>query len=242
MNEVQSNEKKRVPFWQNKMVAIYLIIITLFVMITSVWAVHRVLSITAQLGKVVVESSTNISVFSVAESLHRQSKLIVQTALITVDQTLEKENVLSLGGFAFEFGSSNLRMVSMGNKVQYYIPMHKISDNDILWDSETETLTIRVPLPTVDSDMIELQDNPRQIIFLGENSWYDWASGNGVPKLTKQAQNNMREYVLRTARTHYYMSLAKENAQRELERLLETIVRPINPQARFIVEFKEKSH
>lgn len=242
MKKEETNEKRREPFWQNKTVALYLIVVTLFVMITSVWAVHRVLSITAELGKVVVESNTNVSVFSVAESLQRQSKLIVQTALITVDQTLEKESILSLGGFAFELGSSNLRMVSMGNKVQYYIPMHKISDNDIQWNSETKVLTIRVPLPVVDSDMVELQENPRQIIFLGENSWFDWASGNGLPKLTQQAKEDMREYVLRTARTHYYMSLAKENAQRELERLLETIIRPMNLQARIIVEFKEKNH
>ncbi len=175
-----------------------------------------------------------------AESLHKQSKLVIQSALITVDQTLEKETVLSLGGFAFGLGTSNLRMVSMGNRVQYYIPLNDVAENDIVWDGEKKTLTLKVPAPVVDSDLVEIQQDPRQILFLGENSWFDWARGGGKPELAQEAKDNLRQYVLKTARTRYYMSMAEDNAAREMERLVQTLITPLEPEARVIVEFKKK--
>ena len=180
------------------------------------------------------------TLYSVADSLQRQSKLVIQTALVTVDQSLEKENTLSLAGYAFDLGSSNLRMISLGNKVQYYVPLKEITETDIQWDSEKKTLTVKVPPPVADTEMVEIQTDPQQILFLGESSWFDWARGGGKTELAQEAKDNLRNYVLQTARSRYYMSLAEENAQRELERLLVTILYPIEPQTRIVIEFKPR--
>ncbi|HQC41945.1 MAG TPA: DUF4230 domain-containing protein [Verrucomicrobiota bacterium] len=199
---------------------------------------YTITSTLKQAAKVEVSSSTNISIYSVANSLQRQSKLVVQTALVTVDQSMEKESVLSMGGFAFGLGTSSLRMISMGNRVQYYVPLKDITESDINWNSENKTLLIRVPPPIADSEMVEIQTDPKQILFLGKDSWFDWARGGGKTELAQEAKDNLRNYVLRTARSRYYMSLAEENAQRELERLLCTILYPIEPQCRIVIEFK----
>lgn len=196
------------------------------------------LGMVKKLGDLEVKAQTAISVFSIVESLQRHSKLIVQTALITVDQTLEKENILSLGNYAFELGSSNLRMISMGNRVQYYIPMQGISDSDINWISDTRTITVKIPHPIVDTEMVDIQQDPRQIIFLGNESWIDWARNTGKNELAQKAKDNLRQYVLRAAKTRYYISTAEENALREVERLLHTLIYPIDPQIKIIVEFK----
>jgi len=180
-----------------------------------------------------------VSVWSVAENLQKQSKLIVQSALITVDQTVEKENIFSLGGFAFELGTSNLRMVAMGNKVQYYLPLNEIDISDINWNGETKILKVMCPLPVVDADMVEVQNDPRYILFLGNNCWFDWAKGGAQSELTAQAKESLREYVLRAAKTNYHISMAKENARHELYCFLSALLSPIEPDIHIVLEFKK---
>ena len=218
----------------------FLILFSILVLGLFGWLAYTVTSTLKQVAKVEVNSNTNISIYSVANSLQRQSKLVVQTALVTVDQSLEKESVLSMGGFAFGLGTSNLRMISMVNRVQYYVPLKDITESDINWNSENKTLLIKIPPPIADSEMVEIQTDPKQILFLGEDSWFDWARGGGKTELAQEAKDNLRNYVLRTARSRYYMSLAEENAHRELERLLGTILYPIEPQCRIIIEFKSQ--
>ena len=104
----------------------FLILFSILVLGLFGWLAYTVTSTLKQVAKVEVNSNTNISIYSVANSLQRQSKLVAQTALVTVDQSLEKESVLSMGGFAFGLGTSNLRRRSMGTRVQYYVPQKDI--------------------------------------------------------------------------------------------------------------------
>ncbi|MBQ7590300.1 MAG: DUF4230 domain-containing protein [Verrucomicrobia bacterium] len=240
LNQPQNETKPGPSFWQDKTVLITLSVMILAGLLTVAWITHRTLKTVENFTRTGLNSTTQLSVFSVAESLHKQSKLVIQSALITVDQSLEKETVLSLGGFAFGLGTSNLRMVSMGNRVQYYIPLNDVAESDIVWDGEKKTLTLKVPAPIVDSDLVEVQQDPRQILFLGEDSWFDWARGSGKSELAQEAKDNLRQYVLRTARTRYYMNMAEDNTAREMERLVHALIAPLEPEARVVVQFKRK--
>lgn len=240
---MMKEEEKSQACFSSKNTRLFLTLLILFsvlVLVLFSWLAYTITSTLKQVAKVEVNSNTSISIYSVANSLQRQSKLVVQTALVTVDQSLEKESVLSMGGFAFGLGTSNLRMISMGNRVQYCVPLKDITESDINWNSENKTLLIKIPPPIADSEMIEIQTDPKQILFLGEDSWFDWARGGGKTELAQEAKDNLRNYVLRTARSRYYMGLAEENAQRELERLLGTILYPIEPQCRIVIEFKPR--
>ncbi len=220
-----------------KPMLISLVLATILATAVGLWGVFKVMTVADQVSRLSLDSRCKVSVFGIAESLSRQPKLIVQTALITVDQSLENENILQLGGFAFEIGNSNLRLVSMGNKVQYYIPMEKITDGDIIWNADERKLTVVVPEPIVDENFIELQQDPKQIIILGKSSWVDWASGK-KSALEDAAKNNMRDYVIRAAKTSYYRDLAKENATRELKRILTAIIQPMVADATIQVEYR----
>lgn len=115
---------------------------------------------------------------------------------------------------------TTLRMVARDNRVQYYLPVDKLIEENIQWDAITNKLTLFMPDLQLDEELVEVQTDPSKIWIMTEKGFYDrvmdWFSGE---TLRNQAlmRSKLRELVLQEARSPENLALARKNAAQELK-------------------------
>ncbi len=115
---------------------------------------------------------------------------------------------------------TTLRMVARDNRVQYYLPVDKLIEENIQWDSITNKLTLFMPDLQLDEELVEVQTDPSKIWIMTEKGFYDrvmdWFSGETLRNQTLM-RSKLRELVLQEARSLENLALARKNAAQELK-------------------------
>jgi hypothetical protein len=145
------------------------VVIAAMVIAATGWVVHRLMQVaeTTQampermaesFGKALAPKVTvNNVVLTTVTSMQQKSKLVVLDTTIDVDVT--KDESYSAMGFMY-LGTNRVRLIARENRIQYVIGLEKQSAADFAFDDATKRLTITVPRPRLDEEMISVQSDP----------------------------------------------------------------------------------
>jgi len=130
------------------------------------------------------------------ESARESGKLVVYTQTVTavVEKTSEKKYAIKFIG-DIKLGDTVTSLRAQGNKVQYYIPLDGLDESDFAYDPGQKCLTVTLPRPVLDSEMVEVQSNP-DLIEIQTNVGWGRLGGYSGAYLEDQAKKELRDAVL----------------------------------------------
>ncbi len=146
------------------------------------------------------------------------SKYVVLTQ--SVDVELGRNEVSTI--FGIYNREADLRVTYKDNKIQYYVDLERLSDQDVQYDMDSKTVYIYIASPKLDEDVVEVQSNPENIIKKEKTSWITY--GIDMEKMKDDIQAKVRKEVLETGSHDRYKILAIENAQKKLAELFNKIL------------------
>jgi hypothetical protein len=162
-----------------------------------------------------------------------QSKLVVLSTFINVDITKANEKEI----WGVSLGTTKVILRALDNRVQYYVPLTNITKSDFKYDHVHKRLTVRVPSPMLDADLVEVQSDPSKIEFRTDVGWARFNTRSGQ-FLREQAQRDLRPAILREANNSLYIDKAKMNARENLKKILEPLSAQLKDDVELEVEFK----
>jgi len=177
--------------------------------------------------------NVNTVIYTTLSNMVNQSKLVVLSTHINVDLTKSNEKVI----WGVPLGTTTVKVRALDNVVQYYVPLTNISKADFKYDDVHKRLTVRVPAPCVDQDLVEVQSDPAKIEFRTDLGWARLDSRSGQ-FLRDQAQKELRPAIVREGNSSLYTDKAKMNARESLKKLLEPMATKLKEDVELEVEFK----
>lgn len=170
------------------------------------------------------------------ERLREESKLVVYTADVAVMVTKFSEKKVLYG--KFNLGTTTVRIRAAGNKAQIIVPLDELAAADFKFNENLHRLTVQMPPPRVDSDLVEVQTDPTFYEIETELGWarLDTFSGDF---LREQARRDLRPAVIAEASHPRIIAMAKDSGREKLTALLEAAIKPVDPRLKIEVEFKE---
>jgi hypothetical protein len=162
-----------------------------------------------------------------------QSKLVVLSTHINVEITKSDEKVI----WGVPLGTTTVTLRANDNRVQYYVALTNITKADFKYDDVHKRLTLRVPHPVVDKDLVEVQSDPSKIEVRTDLGWarLDTRSGKF---LREQAQRDLRPVIILEGKNSLYIDKAKTNARESLKKLLEPLATKLKDDVELEIEFK----
>jgi hypothetical protein len=164
--------------------------------------------------------------------IHSHPKLVVLTA--PIDAEVNKASNTTWAGI--NFGTTTVRIRAHGNKVQYYVPLQDLQTSNFVYDDTHKRLTVRVPAPVLDREVVDVQSDPAKIDIETSNGWAKLDSFSGAP-LREEAKHDLRTAVL-VAGSH---ELLEHEAERRGKEVLRNALRPIadalKPDVELDIEF-----
>ncbi len=119
----------------------------------------------------------------------------------------------------YNLGTTKVRMIVPGNKVQYFIPTELLNENSIKWDNFKHEFVLNLPDPVLDETIVEVQSDPSRYIIDKEIGWARLSSWSG-DSLENMMRKNLRKSVIQMGKDEYYMEKARQNARRVIMDLL----------------------
>jgi hypothetical protein len=178
--------------------------------------------------EITIETSIQTSI----QRFHEQGKLVVYSAEINVDLSKESEKRI-LWGYV-NLGTTSIHLRSFGNKVQYKIPLEEITQANFKWDPISRMLTLILPPPEVDQDLVEVQTDPSKIEIERSIGWARLNSNSGK-FVEEEANRELRSAVLQEANNPRYLQAAEQSASERVRAFVET-VHPAH--SKLVIHFK----
>ncbi len=142
-------------------------------------------------------------------------KVVVHTQ--DVDVELFKEEEKRIISDLLPWGKANVRLKVMGNRVQYFVPLDKLSATNFVFDRRSNVLTVEVPPVKLDQEMVSVQSNPEKILEEKNGSWLPF--GANVEKISLEARSELKDQVILAANHVLIRQQARQAAQAKLEQL-----------------------
>lgn len=170
------------------------------------------------------------------ERLRSESKLVVYTADVAVMVTKVSDKKILSG--KVDLGSTVVRLRAAGNKAQIIIPLNELKEGDISFDEGENRFTVTLPQARVDEDLVEVQTNPTFYEIETEIGWarLDKFSGEA---LREEAKRELRGAIIAEASHPRILSAAQDSGREQIAGLLEAVVKPMRPEAKIEVCFKD---
>lgn len=180
--------------------------------------------------------TVNTIVQTSLERLRSESKLVVYTADVAVMVTKVSDKKILSG--KVDLGSTVVRLRAAGNKAQIIIPLNELKEGDISFDEGENRFTVSLPQPRVDEDLVEVQTNPTFYEIETEIGWarLDKFSGEA---LREEAKRELRGAIIAEASHPRILSAARDSGREQIAGLLEAVVKPMRPEAKVEVRFKD---
>jgi hypothetical protein len=132
----------------------------------------------------------NEVVISAVEDAHRVNKLVVLNAKVNADVT-RMEGSTTWGVY---WGTNTARVLVHDARVQYTIDLSAIGTADFVYDEKAKLLTVTVPRPTIDTQMVSIDPAKIETLDLSAG-WMRWnkrdtwdrAIAELVPKVITEA-------------------------------------------------------
>src|SRR4051812_29928884 len=177
--------------------------------------------------------NVNTVIYTTLSNMVSQSKLVVLSAQINADLTKSNEKVI----WGVPLGTTTVTVRALDNRVQYYVPLTNLSKADFRYDDVHKRLTLRVPTPRIDEDLVEVQSDPSKIEFRTDVGWARLDSRSGQ-FLREQAQKELRPAIVREGNSSIYIDKAKTNAKENLKKLLEPMATRLKEDVELEIDFK----
>ena len=177
--------------------------------------------------------NANTLVFSTVSNMVNQSKLVVLSTSINVEMTKSNEKII----WGVPLGTTKVTLRALDNRVQYYIALTNLTARDFRYDDVHKRLTLRVPAPKLDEEVVEVQSDPGKIEFRTDVGWARLNSRSGQ-FLREQAQRELRPAIVREGNNSLYIDRAKMNARESLKKLLEPMAGQLKEDVELHIEFK----
>jgi hypothetical protein len=158
-------------------------------------------------------------VHSSVQELQRQSKLVVLSGSITV-YVSEHDPPAAFFGVPLGDGADVL-VVAPENHFQYVVSLKDLSPADFAVDLFGNKVTVTVPAPVLDEEIVEVQSNPRKIVGMSSLGLLRFSADN----VRELAQRRLRPKVLEQARTKWIEEEARRVAELSLRSLLSPLVK-----------------
>ncbi len=108
-------------------------------------------------------------VFSSVQDMHKEAKLLVLNATVDADVTRQEGDTT----WGIYWGTNVARVAVKGAHVQYFIDLEKMGTADFLYDDPTKTMTVIMPPPKIDTEMVGIDPAKIQTLDL-RGGWLRW--------------------------------------------------------------------
>ncbi|MFL2937610.1 MAG: DUF4230 domain-containing protein [Opitutales bacterium] len=163
-------------------------------------------------------------IYSTIGELKKESKIVVMTGEVNLSVKRSHTKFFS----RLNLGTTAVEVLVPKNKVQYVIPTDAISEESFRWNDETGEVSIEIPTPVIDEEIVEIQSDPSLIKVRKEIGWGRLESRSGE-FLERQIRQDLRSLVIEEGKGNKLMlEQAKKNAQEVIRELFETFMRKEN--------------
>jgi hypothetical protein len=169
------------------------------------------------------------------ERLRKESKLVVYTADVAVMVTKVSDKKVLYG--KIDLGTTVVRVRAAGNKAQIILPLDELKEEDIEFNERENKFVVTLPEPRVDETLVEVQTDPTYYEVQTELGWARLDNFSGE-FLREEAKRELRGAVIEEAKHPRIIEAAKESGREQIAGLLESVVKPLRPEATVAIEFK----
>jgi hypothetical protein len=173
-------------------------------------------------------------VISTLDDVKVTPKLVVLTA--KVNATVEKSSSTTWG--FIDFGTTTVRVVARDNLIQYTIPLDDLSSNSFQYDSTTQTLTLLVPRPRIDTQFVSVQSDPELIDVETSNGWAKLDHYSGAP-LRTEARAELRDATILEGIKPWVRDEADRGGKKALTDLLKPLAAQLRDGVKLDIRYRE---
>tara|TARA_B100000212_G_scaffold306874_1_gene255683 strand:+ start:2098 stop:2772 length:675 start_codon:yes stop_codon:yes gene_type:complete len=214
---MKPGRKKASALWAFTLVIILLILTLGYFGIS---ALETAESIIRPERKVTIDSIIS----STIGEMKKESKIVVMTGEVNLSVKRSHTKFFS----RLNLGTTAVEVLVPKNKIQYIIPTNAISEESFRWNDETGEVSIEIPTPVIDEEIVEIQSDPSLIKVRKEIGWGRLESRSGE-FLERQIRQDLRSLVIEEGKGNKLMlEQAKKNAQEVIGELFETFMRKEN--------------
>jgi hypothetical protein len=182
-------------------------------------------------------TSCHTSISSSVDKMHSVSKLVVLQSEVSVEIRESSEKVIHIKGFDLDLGTTTVSVRCAGNRIQYYVPMEKVSTGDFSYDASRNRLVVRIPRPRLDDAMVEVQSDPAQLEIQTRLGWARLDNFSGQA-LREVALKKLRSAVLNEGRSPIHAEAAAARARSALEKVLAPLAGELRSGVELRIDFK----
>lgn len=166
--------------------------------------------------------------------LASRGKLVVLTRTLPV--RVEKRSTQKILWDQFDLEDSIVRLRVNNNSVQYVLPLDGLSTANFQHDAALNKLTVSLPEPRLDRDMVAVSSNPEDWEVESDISWtrlQDWWG----QELLDEARSNVRGLLVEAGQEPLILKEAREQGYVQMTALLKSILAPFAPTLQVEVRF-----
>lgn len=168
---------------RHRIIAVGAMLIVVFVLGTLAWyLMNRIL------GNTLISTSTTAFI----SSIRSEAKYVVASQSLTVTVQRAEEY---RGWWGFYLGTTTASIRVDDCRVQYIIPTEKVRSDDFVFDQSHNTLTVTLPRPVLDQDIVDIPSDPAKWWIQSSNGW----SRFNKAEVAAEAQKAIRNETLVTS-------------------------------------------
>jgi hypothetical protein len=176
---MKNQERKTLLTWPAA-----IILCTIIIALTLYFAITKIVYIFTP-----HTTSINITqINSAVKKITQESKIVLMTAVIDLECSKSSEKHWQFWKLNLNLGKTVVRMRIPGNKVQFIIPQNMFNKIRTKISQDKDKLTVFIPHPIVDKDMIAVQANHDKIELQTKAGWgrSKYISGSYLEKEIKK--------------------------------------------------------
>lgn len=186
---------------RHRIIAVGALLTVVFVLGTLAWyLMNRIL------GNTLISTSTTAFI----SSIRSEAKYVVASQSLTVTVARAEEY---RGWWGFYLGTTTARIRVDDCRVQYIIPTDKVSTDDFMFDRSRNTLTVTLPRPVLDQDIVDIPTDPAKWWIESSSGW----SRFNRAEVVADAQRAIRNETLVTSYRRGFDEATEAVATRRLK-------------------------
>ncbi|MBI2432384.1 MAG: DUF4230 domain-containing protein [Candidatus Hydrogenedentes bacterium] len=175
-------------------------------------------------------------VASSLSNLREKRDLIVLQA--EVDVEISKEDSLSMFNDWLYLGTSVTSVRALGNRIQYFVPLADISEEDFMLSETNKRIYVIVPVPRFNEEVVEVQSDPERVQIQTERGWARLPSS--AESLEHSARAELREKVVEEGKKPALLTIAKVNARKAVTEFLAGLTQTLDAELTLEVCFEDE--
>jgi hypothetical protein len=153
-------------------------------------------------------------VVNAIQDVQKQNKLAVFDTVVNADVTREE----SESSWGMYWGTNVARVAVRDARVQYVIDLRGVSTSDFMYDKEAKVLTVGVPRPRIDTNMVAIDPGKIRTLDLRGG----WARFD-KQETRQNAIASLRPQVIAQAKAPFVQKLAEDAGLEAMSRYLEPV-------------------